>query len=108
MMLMPLRPVLVPTEPEAPVPLMLKPRSRTIRSGSLALPATLMLMPLVKLARIEPNVWRQSIVIDYTEGPKIEGYREVPDKLVGPEGLNIRDEIRFVRPGFYLHLEGHG
>jgi hypothetical protein len=45
---------------------------------------------------------RPSIVIDYSEGATIEGYREVPDKLVGPEGLNIRDEIRFVRPGFYL------
>lgn len=45
---------------------------------------------------------RPSIVIDYAKGPEIEGYRPVPDKLAGPEGLNIRDEIRFVRPGFYL------
>jgi hypothetical protein len=43
-----------------------------------------------------------SVVIDYSEGPKIEGYRPVPDKLVGPEGLNIRDEMRAVRRGFYL------
>jgi hypothetical protein len=43
-----------------------------------------------------------SIVIDYSKGPEIEGYRPVPDKLAGAEGLNIRDEIRLVRPGFYL------
>jgi hypothetical protein len=44
----------------------------------------------------------RSIVIDYSKGPEIEGYREVPDKLGGPEGLNIFDEVRRVRPGFYL------
>jgi len=45
---------------------------------------------------------KPSIVIDYAQGPQIEGYREVPDKLAGPEGLSIRDEVRLVRPGFYL------
>lgn len=45
---------------------------------------------------------RPSIVIDYSRGPEIEGYRDVPDKLAGAEGLNIRDEVRLVRPGFYL------
>jgi hypothetical protein len=45
---------------------------------------------------------RPSIVIDYSKGSEIEGYRPVPDKLAGADGLNIRDEIRFVRPGFYL------
>jgi hypothetical protein len=45
---------------------------------------------------------RPSVVVDYARGAEIEGYREVPDKLAGPEGLNIRDEIRIVRPGFYL------
>ena len=45
---------------------------------------------------------RPSVVVDYARGPEIDGYREVPDKLAGPEGLNIRDEIRIVRPGFYL------
>jgi hypothetical protein len=45
---------------------------------------------------------RPSIVIDYSRGPEIEGYRPVPDKLAGTEGLNIRDEVRRVRPGFYL------
>jgi hypothetical protein len=48
------------------------------------------------------DITRRSIVIDYAEGPRIEGYREVPDRLAGPEGLSIRDEIRIIRPGFYL------
>jgi len=43
-----------------------------------------------------------SIVIDYSEGPTLEGFRPVPDRLAGPEGLNIRDEVRIIRPGFYL------
>jgi hypothetical protein len=51
-------------------------------------------------SRFDPT--RRSIVIDYSRGPEIEGYRPVPDKLAGPEGLNIRDEVRRVRPGFYL------
>ena len=51
-------------------------------------------------SRFDPS--RPSIVIDYAKGPEIEGYRPVPDKLAGSEGLNIRDEIRLVRPGFYL------
>ena len=33
---------------------------------------------------------------------EIAGYHEIPDKLAGREGLLIRDEIRMVRPGFYL------
>ena len=45
---------------------------------------------------------RPSIVIDYARGPKIEGYREIPDKLAGPKGLNIFDEVRIVRRGLYL------
>ena len=51
-------------------------------------------------SRLEPV--RRSIVIDYSRGPTIEGYREVPDKLAGPEGLNILDEVRIVRRGLYL------
>jgi hypothetical protein len=51
-------------------------------------------------SRLDPT--RRSIVIDYSKGSEVEGYREVPDKLAGPEGLNIRDEVRIVRPGFYL------
>ena len=45
---------------------------------------------------------RKSIVVDYSQTAKIEGYREIPDKLAGPEALNIRDEVRVIRRGFYL------
>jgi hypothetical protein len=45
---------------------------------------------------------RHTIVIDYRETEKIEGYREIPDKIAGPQGLNIFDEIRIIRRGFYL------
>ena len=45
---------------------------------------------------------RHAIVIDYSETDQIEGYRAVPDKIAGKEGLNIRDEVRMVRPGFFL------
>lgn len=51
-------------------------------------------------SRLDPT--RRSIVIDYSQGSEIEGYRPVPDKLAGAEGLNIRDEVRLVRPGLYL------
>lgn len=45
---------------------------------------------------------RESIIIDYAFSDEIEGYREKPDFLAGRRGLKIRDEIRMVRPGFYL------
>jgi hypothetical protein len=45
---------------------------------------------------------RESIIIDYAFTDDIDGYREMPDALAGHEGLQIRDEIRMVRPGFYL------
>jgi hypothetical protein len=45
---------------------------------------------------------RRSIIIDYAETAKLEGYREVPDRLAGPEALNIFDEVRVIRRGFYL------
>jgi hypothetical protein len=45
---------------------------------------------------------RPSTVIDYSRGKQVEGYRDIPDRLAGPERLNIRDEVRIVRPGFYL------
>jgi hypothetical protein len=51
-------------------------------------------------SRLDPM--RPSIVIDYSRGPEIEGYRRVPDALAGADGLNIRDEVRLVRRGFYL------
>jgi hypothetical protein len=45
---------------------------------------------------------RESIIIDYAFTDELPGYHEIPDKLAGREGLLIRDEIRMVRPGFYL------
>jgi hypothetical protein len=45
---------------------------------------------------------QHSIAIDYSRGPTIEGYRPIPDDLAGAEALNIRDEVRVVRRGFYL------
>ncbi len=45
---------------------------------------------------------RESIIIDYAFTDELEGYRATPDKLAGREFLIIRDEIRMVRPGFYL------
>jgi len=45
---------------------------------------------------------RESVIIDYAFTDELPGYRKVPDKLAGREGLIVRDEIRMVRPGFYL------
>jgi len=45
---------------------------------------------------------RESIIIDYAFSDGLPGYRERPDFLAGRRGLQIRDEIRMVRPGFYL------
>ncbi len=45
---------------------------------------------------------RESVIIDYAFTDEIPGYREMPDQLAGRTGLRIRDEIRMVRPGFYL------
>ena len=45
---------------------------------------------------------RESVIIDYAFTDELPGYREHPDSLGGRNGLRIRDEIRMVRPGFYL------
>jgi hypothetical protein len=45
---------------------------------------------------------RESIIIDYAFTDDLPGYREKPDALAGRNGFEIRDEIRMVRPGFYL------
>lgn len=45
---------------------------------------------------------RESIIIDYAFTDELPGYRAHPDALGGRQGLRIRDEIRMVRPGFYL------
>jgi len=45
---------------------------------------------------------RESIIVDYLFTDEIQGYREKPDFLAGRRGVRVRDEIRMVRPGFYL------
>jgi hypothetical protein len=46
---------------------------------------------------------RESIIIDYAYNDDLEEiFREEPDHWVNRKGLRIRDEIRMVRPGFYL------
>jgi hypothetical protein len=50
-----------------------------------------------------------AIVIDYSKGSEVTGYREIPDSLAGPDALDILDEVRLVRPGLYLgraHFRG--
>jgi hypothetical protein len=51
-------------------------------------------------SRFDPT--RPSVVIDYARGAEVEGYRDIPDRLAGPKGLSIRDEVRRVRAGLYL------
>lgn len=45
---------------------------------------------------------RESVIIDYFFTDEVKGYTENPDFLAGRRGLRVRDEIRIVRPGFYL------
>jgi hypothetical protein len=46
---------------------------------------------------------RESIIIDYAYNDDLADlYHANPDNLVGRKGVRIRDEIRMVRPGFYL------
>jgi hypothetical protein len=45
---------------------------------------------------------RESIIIDYNYGEDVAGYRANPDSFTGRGGMQLRDEIRMVRPGFYL------
>jgi len=51
-------------------------------------------------SQLDPR--RPSVIIDYAETAQIEGYIEKIDRLAGKDGLMIRDEIRMIRPGFYL------
>jgi hypothetical protein len=51
-------------------------------------------------SQLDPR--RPAVIIDYAETAQIDGYIEKIDRLVGKDGLKIRDEIRMVRPGFYL------
>ena len=45
---------------------------------------------------------RESLIIDYAFSDELPGYRHDPDRLAARNGLVIRDEVRMVRPGFYL------
>jgi hypothetical protein len=45
---------------------------------------------------------RESVIIDYAYTDELQGYQASPDSLAGRGGLRIRDEIRMIRPGFYL------
>jgi len=45
---------------------------------------------------------RESVVIDYAYTDELPNYHPSPDSLAGRGGLQVRDEIRMVRPGFYL------
>ncbi len=45
---------------------------------------------------------RESIVIDYSYGDYFKPFIKGIDDLVGRGQLNIRDEVRMLRPGFYL------
>lgn len=45
---------------------------------------------------------RESVIIDYAFSDEVDGYQEKPDFFAGRRGVKVRDEIRMVRPGFYL------
>ena len=45
---------------------------------------------------------RDSVIIDYAETDSLPGYLPEIDSLAGKEKLRVRDEIRMIRPGFYL------
>lgn len=51
-------------------------------------------------SQLDPR--RQSVIIDYAETEQIPGYIDAVDRFAGKDGLKIRDEIRMIRPGFYL------
>ena len=45
---------------------------------------------------------RDSVIIDYAETDSLPGYIPEVDYLAGKDKLRVRDEIRMIRPGFYL------
>ncbi|MGZ5571901.1 MAG: hypothetical protein ACXWF6_12320 [Usitatibacter sp.] len=75
-----------------------EPRTQTFngKKTSLLFPAKLYCGQSLLDAR------RESVIIDYFFTDEIPGYQEMPDFLAGRRGLRVRDEIRMVRPGFYL------
>lgn len=45
---------------------------------------------------------RESVVLDYGYSDEIADYRDNPDSLAGRKAFKIREEVRMIRPGFYL------
>jgi len=45
---------------------------------------------------------RESLILDAAFGDEIDGYLPAVDALAGRDGLQIRDELRMMRPGLYL------
>jgi len=45
---------------------------------------------------------REAILLDYAFNDELPGYQKNPDGLVGRNGLHVLDEMRMIRPGFYL------
>lgn len=45
---------------------------------------------------------KESIIIDYSHGDDFSPFIQGFDNLAGRSGFDVRDEIRMVRPGFYL------
>jgi hypothetical protein len=45
---------------------------------------------------------REAILLDYAFNDELPGYQANPDGLVGRNGLHVLDEMRMIRPGFYL------
>jgi len=45
---------------------------------------------------------RESVIVDAAFGDEIDGYLPAVDALAGRDGLQIRDELRLIRPGLYL------
>ncbi len=73
------------------------PEDHRGRQGPVAdVPRAALLRP--EPARLAPRIGDHRL--RYTD--EIAGYRERPDYLAGRRGLQVRDEIRMVRPGFYL------
>lgn len=45
---------------------------------------------------------RESLILDYAFSNDLPGYHPMIDSFMGPQWFQVRDEVRMVRPGFYL------
>ncbi|MEO8324706.1 MAG: hypothetical protein ABI618_02580 [Nitrospirota bacterium] len=67
------------------------------------LPADSLLFPAkVYCGQSKLDSRRESIILDYAYTDDLPHYRDWIDYLAGRNGLEIRDELRMIRPGFYL------